>query len=237
MTVIAPGEERTNATSKSPFLETTVCDCPRIVISSQKPDTIAKHGSQLGSYHLRRVLNGRPVYEHDSEKQFLYYHPYSGGNWLINSAVGLLYGGIQNSKDVPICPYLINTMWQYGDSELGGWVYDPTLRVTCPTDPCSVLKCGFRAQCVYDSTEQAHCVCRPGYVGNPTERCYPSDIRKSSTIGKEDVCTCLNIRLISNGPSKRHQADKMGEFHLWGYYNGRPVYQHESGLDFLYYHG
>ena len=64
-------------------------------------------------------------------------------------------------------------MWQFGDSELGGWVYDPTLRVTCPTDPCSVLKCGFRAQCVYDSTKQAHCVCRPGYTGNALKRCYP----------------------------------------------------------------
>ena len=235
ITVITPGEERTNATSKSPFLETTVCDCPKIVISSEKQDTIKKHGNQLGSYHLRRVLNGRPVYEHDTEKQFLYYHPYSGGNWLINSAVGLLYGGIQNSKDVPICPYLINTMWQYGDSELGGWVYDPTLRVTCPTDPCSVLKCGFRAQCVYDSTEKAHCVCRPGYIGDPKERCYPADIKKDDNNG-DGHCTCLNLKLISNGPSKRHQADKMGEFHLWGYYNSKPVYQHESGLDFLYYH-
>lgn len=65
--------------------------------------------------------------------QYLYYHPYSGGNWLINSEVGLLYGGIQNSKDYPVCPYLINTVWQYGDSELGGWVYDPSLSVTCET--------------------------------------------------------------------------------------------------------
>ena len=28
----------------------------------------------------------------------------------------------------------------------------------------------------------------------------------------------------------------MGEFFLWGFYNDRPVYQHVSGLDFLYYH-
>ena len=75
-------------------------------------------------------------------------------------------------KHVTITPKPLQ-MWQFGDSELGGWVYDPTLRVTCPTDPCSVLKCGFRAQCVYDSTKQAHCVCRPGYTGNALKRCYP----------------------------------------------------------------
>ena len=62
------------------------------------------------------------MYKHKERQQYLYYHPYSGGNWLINSEVGLLYGGIQNSKDFPLCPYLINTVWQYGDSELGGWV-------------------------------------------------------------------------------------------------------------------
>ena len=28
----------------------------------------------------------------------------------------------------------------------------------------------------------------------------------------------------------------MGEYFLWGYYNNRTVYQHSSGLDFLYYH-
>ena len=80
---------------------------------------------------------GRPIYKHENAEQYLYYHPYSGGNWLINTEIGLLYGGIQNSKDVPVCPYLINTMWQYGDSDLGGWVYDGSLKVTCPTDPCS----------------------------------------------------------------------------------------------------
>ena len=28
----------------------------------------------------------------------------------------------------------------------------------------------------------------------------------------------------------------MGDFFLWGYYNARPVFQHSSGLDFLYFH-
>ena len=61
----------------------------------------------------------------------------SGGNWLVNTAPGLLFGGIQNSKDFPICPYLLSTVWQYGDSEVGGWVYDPSLQVHMPDSPMS----------------------------------------------------------------------------------------------------
>ncbi len=73
-----------------------------------------------GRYLLYDLRAERPVYKHADREQYLYYHPYSGGNWLINYEVGLLYGGIQNSKDLPVCPYLVNTVWQYGDSELGG---------------------------------------------------------------------------------------------------------------------
>ena len=29
---------------------------------------------------------------------------------------------------------------------------------------------------------------------------------------------------------------QMGEYHLWGHYNDHPVFQHYSGLDFLYFH-
>ena len=97
-------ENRANSTEKRPLLSSTVCDCPKIVISSQNPNTVEKHGSQLGPYKLQDVQDGRPVYKHESNNQYLYYHPYSGGNWLINSEVGLLYGGIQNSK-VPLTPH------------------------------------------------------------------------------------------------------------------------------------
>ena len=31
------------------------------------------------------------------------------------------------------------------------------------------------------------------------------------------------------------QSDKMGRYLLYGYYNRRPAYQHESGLDYLFY--
>ena len=109
-----------------------------------------------------------------------------GGNWLINTEIGLLYGGIQNSKDVPVCPYLINTMWQYGDSDLGGWVYDASLRVTCPTDPCSVLRCGFRALCVLEP--QPRCICRDGFIGDPLVRCYPREVIEPS-------CSCREVNI------------------------------------------
>ena len=97
------------------MLEFTICEVKTQTLNTNKifqnPTTIDKHGSQLGRYRLIRVQGGRPIYQHvDTEAQFLYYHPYSGGNWLINSEVGLLYGGIQNSKDSPLCPYLINTV-------------------------------------------------------------------------------------------------------------------------------
>ena len=29
---------------------------------------------------------------------YLFYQPESGGNWLVNTRPGLMYGGIQNSK-------------------------------------------------------------------------------------------------------------------------------------------
>jgi len=32
------------------------------------------------------------------------------------------------------------------------------------------------------------------------------------------------------------QRDKLGNYFLWGKNNNKPVYQHESGLDFMYYH-
>ncbi|TRY80119.1 hypothetical protein TCAL_14827 [Tigriopus californicus] len=205
----------------------TTCTCKEILINSTNEPTIAKHSTQLGRYELHDVKSGRPVYKHKERNQFLYYHPYSGGNWLINSEVGLLYGGIQNSKDFPICPYLINTVWQYGDSELGGWVYDSSLSVTCPEDPCSVLKCGFRAQCLTQGGVSS-CVCRAGFNGDPNDRCYPNEV--------QPACPCMRLKLSTEGAAKEHQRDKMGDYFLWGYYNDKPVFQHSSGLDFLYFH-
>ena len=43
-------KEKENASLETPVVENTPCDCPRIVISSQNPNTIEKHGNQLGPY-------------------------------------------------------------------------------------------------------------------------------------------------------------------------------------------
>ena len=100
------------------------------------------------------------------------------------------------------------------------------MQVTCPSHPCSVVKCGFRAACSVLGGE-ARCECRPGFQGDPYTRCYPR---------AQDSCSCRTLTVDSRGPSRIHQRDKMGSFHLWGYYNDHPVYQHYSGLDFLYFH-
>ena len=34
----------------------------------------------------------------------------------------------------------MSTVWQYGDSEVGGWVYDQSLTVTCPANTCRYLQ-------------------------------------------------------------------------------------------------
>eukprot|EP00092_Neocalanus_flemingeri_P105527 GFUD01135286.1.p1 GENE.GFUD01135286.1~~GFUD01135286.1.p1 ORF type:complete len:415 (-),score=38.97 GFUD01135286.1:208-1452(-) len=203
-----------------------VCNCSKIIITSNNPTTIAKHAKELGQYALVGELSGRPVYKHVSRSYYLYYQQESGGNWLVNTKPGLLFGGMQNSKDFPVCPYLLSTVWQYGDSEVGGWVYDPSLKVTCPTHPCSIIKCGFRAECQVMG-DQAICMCKAGYSGDPYNRCYPQ---------VQDRCSCRHVSIDSVGQSRVHQRDKMGDYFLWGYYNGHPVYQHYSGLDFLYFH-
>ena len=74
------------------------CNCSKIIMTSNNPTTISKHGAELGQYTLVGGLHGRPVYRHIHRSFFLFYQPESGGNWLVNTKPGLMYGGIQNSK-------------------------------------------------------------------------------------------------------------------------------------------
>jgi len=191
-----------------------MCQCSRINVTSSNPATIRKHSGELGIYRWVGQHGGRPVYRHINNRFYLYYHKRNGGNWLINTKPGLGFGGIQNSKDVPVCPYLVGTSWQYGDSQVGGWLYDTTIQVTCADDECSVLKCGFRAKCRKVANEFT-CVCKKGFFGNPFLRCYPP----------VDKCSCKRLYLISSGPAYHHQRDKIGEYFLWGEFNLHPVYQ------------
>ena len=74
------------------------CNCSKLIMTSNNPTTISKHGAELGQYILIGGLSGRPVYKHIHRSFFLFYQPESGGNWLVNTRPGLMYGGIQNSK-------------------------------------------------------------------------------------------------------------------------------------------
>ena len=74
------------------------CNCSKLIMSSNNPVTLSKHGGELGQYSLVGGMAGRPVYRHVARPYYLFYQPESGGNWLVNNRPGQLYGGIQNSK-------------------------------------------------------------------------------------------------------------------------------------------
>ena len=74
------------------------CNCSKLIMSSNNPVTLSKHGGELGQYSLVGGMAGRPVYRHVARPSYLFYQPESGGNWLVNNRPGQLYGGIQNSK-------------------------------------------------------------------------------------------------------------------------------------------
>ena len=89
------------------------CNCTRIIMTSNNPTTISKHGSELGQYNLIGGLGGRPVYRHIHRSFYLFYQAESGGNWLVNTRPGLTFGGIQNSKvHKNLCLPLVYCDWQ-----------------------------------------------------------------------------------------------------------------------------
>ena len=55
-----------------------------------------------------------------------------------------------------------------------------------------VLRCGFRSMCVQDP--KPRCVCRDGFEGDPSLRCYPKEVDAS--------CSCREVLLSSSGPSR-----------------------------------
>ena len=53
-----------------------------------------------------------------------------------------------------------------------------------------------------------------------------------------DQCSCTKISVSSTGEAAATQSDKMGDYYLYGYHDGKVVYQHESGLEYMFHaHG
>ena len=52
-----------------------------------------------------------------------------------------------------------------------------------------LLSSFFRAMCVQDPNPR--CICRDGFEGDPTLRCYPRDI--------DATCSCKEVLLTSSG--------------------------------------
>ena len=194
----------------------------------------------LFTYTNIQSSGGYPVYQHQSGLLFLYQQD---GSWLISNEVGSRAGGIQNQGDPSMCPYRFKTAWEYADVSLPGWQwsYDYSASMVCSADPCSVTKCGQRATCTPQGSE-ASCSCDIGYDGNPYSRCFPVEVPAA--------CRCTEVLLASSGQAAVTQSDKMGRlggeynsaqlipfrcrYFLFGYFGGQPVYQHQSGQEYLF---
>ena len=92
-----------------------------------------------------------------------------------------------------------------------------------------MTKCGQGATCT-DIGGEGSCSCDIGYDGNPYTRCYPVNVPPD--------CPCTSITVSSSALAAATQSDKMGTYYLYGYHNNRGVYQHQSGLEYLFHaHG
>ena len=182
----------------------------------------------FGHYYLDSVSAGYPVYQHHHGSLYLYQQD---GIWLISDKIGSRAGGVQNQGDPSMCPYRFKTSWEYADVSKRGWQwsYDYDADMVCAVDGCSVTKCGHRATCT-DLGGEGSCSCDIGYDGNPYSRCYPIEV--------PDDCSCTRLKVSSDGEAGATQSDKMGNYFLFGYHDDKVVYQHESGLEYLFHaHG
>ena len=70
------------------------CNCSELVMSTDNPVTLRKHGQSMGQYSLIGEMEGRPMYRHRRSQDYLFYQPKTEG-WLVNKRPGALNGGIQ----------------------------------------------------------------------------------------------------------------------------------------------
>ena len=70
------------------------CNCSQLVMRSDNPVTLDKHGQSMGQYGLVGERAGRPMYRHKESQSYLFYQPNIEG-WLVNETPGTSYGRIQ----------------------------------------------------------------------------------------------------------------------------------------------
>ncbi len=75
------------------------CNCSELMMSSNNPVTLRKHGESMGQYSIVGEMAGRPVYRHKQSQDYLFYQTKTE-SWLVNYRPGALNGRIQlqNSK-------------------------------------------------------------------------------------------------------------------------------------------
>ena len=89
------------------------------------------------------LYNGRPAFQHFSEKFYLYYNLASQGFWAVGEKLGSEVVRLENQGD-RFCPYYLKSLWRYADGDLNALVYDTSLRAVCMSDVCSVARCGHQ---------------------------------------------------------------------------------------------
>jgi len=110
-------------------------------------------------------------------------------------------------------------VWQYG--EKNSVEYDT--RFVCQSDPCSVKKCGVNSECV-----KGNCNCKLGFEKNSNGFCQ-TKLRPPAD------CACGKIVVEGSGRARDFQDQRFGEYYFVGTKNDKPMYQHKSGNQFLYY--
>ncbi|XP_023342648.1 uncharacterized protein LOC111712305, partial [Eurytemora carolleeae] len=181
--------------------------CKTVILKSDSTSTFMNQNDSLGQYSLIGVFQNE--------------------SWLVSNKIGGVHGGVQNRGTSENLPYNLLTSWEYADLSTAGWQwrYDGTMELVCESEPCSKHKCGQNAICT-QTTERRVCTCKEGFTGDPVFRCFPIEYDKQ--------CDCKKLTVDSTGDSNLVQPNKMGEYFLYGTDQGSNVYQHVSGLEFLF---
>ena len=206
------------------------CDCLEVEVSSNTPEIKSRDKEAYGKYKkLNNPLrNGYPAYKHESKDYFLYKYV-EEDVWAIGSQLGSQFIRLQNrGNDNTKCPYYLKSHWEFQNSTK--FDFDPDMRVVCNSDPCSKARCGQQAECTV-SESKAICKCKDNFFGNPYKRCFPK-------VPRDFNCKCLKSTLSSRlnllSPQIRRHRLAFGDYFLYDIKDNHPLYQHSSGIYYLY---